>query len=227
MINGQKSFRGLFSRYENRKNICLQRIDFTYYNQNIRMNYGQEANTMPLLKDDYIRNEKIDGTIYNMSPSGGFMHSQINGNLYHAIRQQLKNSICVVSVENLDLYLSEEEYVIPDIMVICDRSQIKKDKYRGVPRFVAETLSPATSLKDKTVKKERYAQLGIDEYWIISPRERSVEVYYLEDEKYKLVGSHILVEDEEDENYNAELLLTMRALPTVSIVLKDIFENVE
>ena len=182
---------------------------------------------MPLLKDDNIRTEKIDGIIYNMSPSGGFMHSQINGNLYHAIRQQLKNSICVVSIENLDLYLSEEEYVIPDIMVICDRSQIKKDKYRGVPRFVAETLSPATSLKDKTVKKEKSAQLGIDEYWIISPRERSVEVYYLEDESYKLVGSHILVEDKDDENYNAELLLTLRALPTISIVLRDIFENVE
>ena len=112
---------------------------------------------MPLLKDDYVRIEKIDGIIYNMSPSGGFMHSQINGNLYHAIRQQLKNSICLVSVENLDLYLSEDEYVIPDIMIICDRNQIKRDKYRGVPKFVAETLSPATSLKDKTIKKEKYS----------------------------------------------------------------------
>ncbi len=182
---------------------------------------------MPLLKDEFIRTEKIDGVIYNMSPSGGFMHSQINGNLYYAIRQQLKESICVVSVENLDLYLSDDEYVIPDIMIICDRNQIKKDKYRGVPRFVAETLSPATSLKDKTIKKEKYAQLGIDEYWIISPRERSVEVYYLENEKYKLVGSHILVEEKEDINYNAELLLTLRVLPTVSIILKDIFKNLE
>ena len=182
---------------------------------------------MPLLIDDYLRTEKIDGAIYNMSPSGGFMHSQINGNLYHAIRQQLKDSICVVSVENLDLYLSDDEYVIPDIMIICDKTLIKKDKYRGVPRFVAETLSPATSLKDKTIKKDKYAQLGVDEYWIISPRERSVEVYYLEEGKYNLVGSHILVEDEEDENYNAALPLTLKALPTVSIIFQDIFENVE
>ncbi len=182
---------------------------------------------MPLLKDDYKRVEKIDGTIYNMSPSGGFMHSQINGNLYHEIRQQLKKSICVVSVENLDLYLSDDEYVIPDIMIICDRNQIKKDKYRGVPKFVAETLSPATSFKDKTIKKEKYAQLGIDEYWIISPKEHSIEVYYLEDKEYKLVGSHILVEDEEDENYNADLLLTLRSMPTISISLQSIFENVD
>ena len=112
-------------------------------------------------------------------------------------------------------------------MIICDRNQIKKDKYRGVPRFVVETLSPATSLRDKTIKKEKYARLGIDEYWIVSPRERSVEVYYLEDQEYKMVGSHILVEDVEDGNYNADLLLTLKALPMVSIVLKDIFENIE
>ena len=182
---------------------------------------------MPLLKDDYNRVEKIDGTIYNMSPSGGFMHSQINGNLYHEIRQRLKNSICVVSIENLDLYLSDDEYVIPDVMIICDRNQIKKDKYRGVPKFVVETLSPATSFKDKTIKKEKYAQLGIDEYWIISPKERSVEVYHLEERTYKLVGSYILVEDEEDENYNADLSLTLRSMPTVSISLQNIFENIE
>ena len=182
---------------------------------------------MPLLKDDYNRIEKIDGTIYNMSPSGGFLHSQINGNLYHAIRKQLKDSICVVSVENLDLYLSDDEYVIPDVMIICDRTQIKKDKYHGVPRFVAETLSPATSLKDKTIKKEKYAQLGVEEYWIISPRERSVEVYHLENGNYKLVGSHILVEDDEDENYNASLRLGLKALPAIAVSLQELFENIE
>jgi len=182
---------------------------------------------MPLLIDDYKRVEKINGIIYNMSPSGGFMHSQINGNLYHAIRQQLKDSVCAVAMENLDLHLSEDEYVIPDLMIMCDRNQIKKDKYYGVPRFVVETLSPATSLKDKTIKKEKYAKLGIDEYWIISPKERSVEVHYLEGKEYKLVASHILVDDKEDENYNAELLISLRSLPTISIVLERIFENIQ
>ena len=181
---------------------------------------------MPLFQNDNNKMEKIDGILYNMSPSGGFLHSQVNGNLYHSIRQQLKGSICVVSVENLDLYLSDDEYVIPDIMIICDRNQIKKDKYRGVPRFVAETLSPATALKDRTIKKEKYAKLGVDEYWIISPKECSVEVYHLENEEYRLVGSYILVEDEEDEHYNAEVEIELKALPNVSIMLKDIFENV-
>ena len=182
---------------------------------------------MPLLQDDYIKTEKINGIIYNMSPSGGFRHSQINGNIYFALMKQLKNIVCTASVENLDLYLSDNEYVIPDIMLICDRNKIKKDKYRGVPRFIVETLSPATSLKDKTVKKEKYAQLGVDEYWIISPKERSVEIYYLNNGVYDLVSFYILVDDAEDEDYNAETVLTLKAVPKVSIVLKEIFENID
>lgn len=182
---------------------------------------------MPLLQEEYFKTEKINGIIYNMSPSGGFRHSQVNGNIYFALMKQLKNSMCTASVENLDLYLSDDEYVIPDIMLICDRNKIKKDKYRGVPRFIVETLSPATSLKDKTVKKEKYAQLGVAEYWIVSPRERSVEIYYLIDGVYDLVSSYILVDDAEDENYNAETVLSLKAVPTVSIVLKEIFENID
>lgn len=182
---------------------------------------------MPLVNDDYTRTEKIDGVIYNMSPSGGFIHSQINGNIYHSLRQQLKNSVCVVSVENLDLYLSSDEYVIPDIMLICDRSQIKKDKYRGVPRFIVETLSPATAFKDKTTKKEKYAQIGVDEYWIVSPKERSVEIYYLENGNYRLVNMYILEDDETDEHYNANIMINLRAMPNISVQLKEIFENIE
>lgn len=182
---------------------------------------------MPLLKDDYAKTEKVNGIIYNMSPSGGFRHSQINGNIHHILRKQLKNSICAVSMENLDLYLSDDEYVIPDIMLICDRQQVKNDKYRGVPRFIVETLSPATSLKDKTIKREIYAKLGVDEYWIVSPGEKSVEIYYLEEESYKMTGSYILVDDEQDENYNANLALRLKAMPAIAIVLKDIFENID
>lgn len=58
---------------------------------------------MELAESEYIKTEKVDGVIFNMSPSGGFRHSQINGNIYHAIKRQVKNSVCSVSMENLDL----------------------------------------------------------------------------------------------------------------------------
>ena len=176
------------------------------------------------MEPEPIKTEKIDGVIFNMSPSGGFMHSQINGNIYHAIKRQIKNSVCVVSIENLDLHLSDDEYLIPDIMLICDRQRIKNDKYKGVPRFIAETLSPRTALRDRTIKMEQYARLGVDEYWIVSPKAQSVEIYYLEGDKYQLKESYILEEDEKDESYNADKVLALRAMPMITIGLTEIFE---
>lgn len=89
---------------------------------------------MPMLNLIEKRQEIIDGIVYDMSPSGGFMHSQVNGNIFHALRKQLKRSVCSVSMENLDLYLSDDEYLIPDIMLICDRNQIKRIS-TGSPRL--------------------------------------------------------------------------------------------
>ena len=186
-----------------------------------------KGENMPLLKDDYINTEKIIGTIYNMSPSGSYFHGQINGNIYLSLRNQLRNSLCTVSMENLDLYLSEDEYVIPDVMLICDRKQIKKKGYYGIPRLVVETLSPATALKDRTIKKDKYAQKGIEEYWIISPQERSIEIYYLENGAYTLVDSYILEDDPDDEHYNAETVMTLKGLPAVSIQLRELFLNID
>ena len=71
---------------------------------------------------------------------------------------------------------------------------------------------------------EQYARLGVDEYWIISPKAQSVEIYYLEGDKYQLRESYILEQDEKDENYNADKVLALRAMPMVTIGLAEIFE---
>lgn len=49
--------------------------------------------------EKYVKQEKIDGVLYNMSPSGTFSHGKINGNIYFCIRKQLKDSRCEVTIE--------------------------------------------------------------------------------------------------------------------------------
>ena len=90
-----------------------------------------------------------------------------------------------------------------------------------------ETLNPATALRDKTVKKELYQNAGVEEYWIISPRERAVEIYYLENGKYDLKYSYILQDDSEEEHYNADTVVTLKDFPKISMTLAEMFENVE
>lgn len=110
---------------------------------------------------------------------------------------------------------------------ICDRKYLKGSAYTGVPRFIVETLSPATALNDKTIKKDIYQNAGVSEYWIVSPKERAVEIYYLEDSVYVLKYFYILQDDTEEEGYNADTIITLRDFPHITMALEEIFENVE
>ena len=117
--------------------------------------------------------------------------------------------------------------MIPDVMIVCDRKGLKNSAYHGTPKFIVETLSPATALRDKTEKKDIYEQSGISEYWIVSPRERAVEIYYLEDEKYNLVYSYILQEEKEERDYNADTVIALREFPHITMTLEEIFDKVD
>lgn len=183
--------------------------------------------SMGLAEFERKKEEKIDGVIYDMSPSPNFRHMIINGNIYKLIGNKLKGSICLVSMENLDFKYHPEtndDYVCPDIMVICDRKRLKGGAYSGVPKFIAETLSPSTAKKDKTVKKDIYEQAGVEEYWIVSPQ-GSLEIYYLEEGKYVLSQSYMLQDDKEEEDYNAETILALKSFPQVTMALGEIFEG--
>ena len=70
------------------------------------------------------KDEKMDGVIYDMSPSPGYQHGIINNNINTILKIGLKNSLCLVFMENLDFKYHPEvndDYLCPDIMVICDR----------------------------------------------------------------------------------------------------------
>lgn len=41
---------------------------------------------MPKLKEDYTKQEKINGIVYNMSLSANYRHSIVNGNIYGKLR---------------------------------------------------------------------------------------------------------------------------------------------
>ena len=182
---------------------------------------------MGLAESERKKDEKINGVIFDMSPSPSFSHGIVNGNIYTIIKQGLKSSVCLVSMENLDFKYHPEEnddYLCPDIMIICDRKHLRGGSYSGVPKFIAETLSPSTAKRDKTEKKDIYEKAGVEEYWIVSPR-GSVEIYYLEHGRYVLEQSYMLQEDQEEEDYNADTEICLKAFPHIKMTLGDIFEG--
>ena len=190
----------------------------------------QGCEHMGLAETERRKDEKINGIIYDMSPSPDFSHGIVDSNIHTIIKAGLKNSICLVSIENLDFQYHpdvNDDYLCPDIMVICDRKHLKGGCYSGVPKFIVETLSPSTAKRDRTEKKDIYEKAGVEEYWIVSPKGKAVEIYYLEDGKYVMEQSYILEEDKDDIYYNAETVIQLRAFPHISMELQDIFEGLD
>lgn len=185
---------------------------------------------MTFLGDNYRKEEKIDGVIYDTPRASHYKHGIVNGNISVLLRKGLKDSLCLVFQENLDFQYHPEQsddYVVPDVMIVSDRTKLKENFYTGVPEFVVETLSPSTAMRDLSVKKNIYETSGVSEYWIVSSKERGVQIYYLTDGRYKLANSYILEDDKDNEYYNAETIITLREFPHIKMTLADIFEDIE
>lgn len=92
----------------------------------------------------------------------------------------------------LDVVLDDNNAYHPDVFFIKkERSFILDNKEQvviGSPDLVVEILSKSTAVYDKGVKRETYERNGVREYWLIDPRNKSVEVYGLVEQRYKLIA---------------------------------------
>ena len=84
---------------------------------------------------------------------------------------------------------------IPDMMVVCDPDKIRGSGVFGAPDLVVEVLSPSTMRNDKTRKKDTYAKYGVREYWLVSPGDKSVEVYRTDGRDFILHDIYALLPD--------------------------------
>ena len=123
------------------------------------------------------RREIIDGQLVMMSPRPTVNHNHIVGNIYRVFSNYLYGKPCAPFSDGVDLFLDEKNRFVPDFMVVCDPDKIKNNGVHGAPDLVVEVLSPSTAKNDRGLKKEAYGRCGVREYWIISPEDKTVEVY--------------------------------------------------
>lgn len=71
--------------------------------------------------------------------------------------------------------------IAPDVFVVLGASDHKRDTYKvweeagGMPDFVLEIVSPSTWRADLGEKRDRYASLGVGEYWLHDPHGRYMQ----------------------------------------------------
>ncbi|WP_461202110.1 Uma2 family endonuclease [Anoxybacillus sp. TBDG-1] len=141
---------------------------------------------------DCDRYEIIDGKLYNMTPSPTPKHQQVVTLPSSEFVTHFRGKTCRVFVAPIDVCFSNDEWVQPDIVIVCDPNKIGDERIIGTPDVIVEMLSPSTAKKDRLIKIKyrRYEQAGGPEYWIVAPVHEYVEVHVLRDGAYQLHGTH-------------------------------------
>lgn len=148
-----------------------------------------------LAYQEEVRTELIGGKVVAMSPRPAWNHVSAVGNIYNIFSYYLRGKACVPIMDGFDLFLTEKDHFVPDMMVVCDRNKIKPDGVHGAPDLVVEVLSPRTAKYDREHKKKVYEKCGVREYWIVSPGEKTVEQYLLRDGQLALEEIYVLYPD--------------------------------
>ena len=139
--------------------------------------------------DDYlslpadIRAELIDGVFYDMaSPSP--IHQSISLDIAVALHNYIDSNkgACQTFTAPIDVQLDCDDKTIvqPDILVLCDKNKLNKERIVGAPDLVIEILSPSTRYHDTKRKLYKYINAGVREYWIVMPDTLKILVYAFE-----------------------------------------------
>lgn len=126
------------------------------------------------------RAELIDGQIYYMAPPS-FKHQYLCTKLVSKIDQYIdrNNGNCIVISSPFAVFLNEnnQNYVEPDISIICDKSKLNEKGCFGAPDWIIEVVSPSSIRMDYHIKLFKYRTAGVKEYWIVDPAKNRVMVY--------------------------------------------------
>lgn len=177
--------------------------------------------------DEDERCEVLDGKIISMAPSPQPIHQEISMQLSIEIGSYLRGKECRAFAAPIDVFLFEDtnqkwidenvrNWVIPDLIVVCDPNKIKRNKILGAPDLVVEIISASSAKIDRIDKSLAYQRAGVKEYWIIDPANQLVEVYRLKNHSLEL-----------QDVYKREDIIPVHALNTLEIDLSVIFPEKE
>lgn len=158
------------------------------------------------------RYELIGGEAHAMAPSPVSEHQDIALMLALKMKAHFAGKKCRVMIAPLDVKLSDEDVVQPDLLVVCNPAQIRKH-IEGPPELVIEIVSPSSAKIDRIIKPELYARFGIQEYWIVTPFPCMVEIFRLQGDRYVFW-----------KGFTETDVLTSPGFPDLQIELAGVFE---
>ena len=124
------------------------------------------------------RNEYIDGEVFAMVGVRQ-SHNVATGNLYSALRRELKGSPCRAFIESVKTRVEAANcFFYPDVVVSCDARDRLTPEYLSYPLLVVEVLSDSTAAFDRGAKFAAYRKLeSLRDYVLIDVAAQRVEVF--------------------------------------------------
>ena len=154
------------------------------------------------------RTELIRGiVIEKMSKSP--LHSSIGSALYELLHPQVPSDFWLRKEEPLTLRDSEPE---PDISLVRGRRAVFADRHPSTAALVIEVA--VTSAAEDRSLASLYAEAGVEEYWIILPAKRRVEIH-----RQPEGGTYRSCSIAE-----GDIVLECTAVPGVSVRLSELFD---
>jgi Uma2 family endonuclease len=123
----------------------------------------------------------IEGELIR-SPKTNYAHQTVVGNLLVKMFDYVQQkNLGELGLGPLDIILSNENVPHADILFVSKarKSIIARDGIHGAPDLCVEVLSTKPDL-DRETKRVLYAKFGVNEYWIVDPDRRTVDVFKLQ-----------------------------------------------
>lgn len=181
---------------------------------------------------DEVPYELLDGKIVYMTPRPSTTHNMAITNISAIFHNYLKGKNCIPFSDGVDVFLDENNNVIPDVIIVCNPEIVKNDGIYGAPDLVVEVLSPTTANNDKGYKKKLYGKHGVKEYWIIDTNNKSVEVYLQEngilelDNIYSIYPDYILIKMNQEEKEKIIKRFKTSLFDDLIINIEDVFYRI-
>ncbi len=137
---------------------------------------AEEVRNFP---DDRLRYEVIRGELF-VTPAPGTAHQRLVIELAAAFKAYLdRYGLGEVLVAPYEVEFAEDTAVQPDVLVILrDRAHhVTKKRLMGPPSLAVEVISYSSKRTDRLQKRSLYMEEGVEEYWIVDPEQRRVELW--------------------------------------------------
>jgi Uma2 family endonuclease len=158
--------------------------------------------------------ELVNGELV-MSPSPTPYHQFVCSNLNDILKAAAKKNGGICYFAPIDVFIDQKTVYQPDLLFLSreNRKIVSTRGIEGVPDIVVQIISPSNAFMDRNVKRATYQRIGVKEYWLVDPDNKTLEIYFPVTSESEPASIHI------DENE----IVSSAVLPELEFQLANIF----